>query len=171
MLYVFGVVDKIPNTDKIFGYGEGIEKREEFKEENKQNNMILTKEQIYQITHTYARPKGKCICCDNNKIHSSGLCRKCYKYLIDNKLMPKKHRKTKDVANETEFRKMRLKVLERDNHKCVQCGSTFKINVHHKKHRGKGGDNSLKNLETLCYYCHMDKHKDENVINIMAQRL
>lgn len=166
MLYVFATIDNgIPKTDRIL---DCIPIKNEIKEDNKKE---LTKEQIYQITHTYARPKGKCICCDNNKIYSSGLCKECYKYLKDNKLMPKKHRKTKEVASKTEFRKMRLKALERDKHKCIQCGSAYNINVHHKKHRSEGGDNSLRNLETLCYYCHMEKHKNENVANLMACRI
>ena len=50
-------------------------------------------------------------------------------------------------------RKLRVKM--RDDFKCVRCGSTEKIQVHHKKgtksHR-------IEDLQTLCQKCHHAEH-------------
>jgi len=50
-----------------------------------------------------------------------------------------------------EWWSIRKQVLARDNFKCTKCGSTEKLEIHHK--RSKGG-NGLDNLETLCQKCH-----------------
>lgn len=50
----------------------------------------------------------------------------------------------------------------RDEYKCVKCGSTKALSVHHKDGKGRGYkgkiDNSLDNLETLCNKCHQKLH-------------
>lgn len=61
-------------------------------------------------------------------------------------------------------------VLSRDNHKCVECGKTNNLNVHHIVYRCNGGSNDSENLITLCNKCHAEKHKEENVYNIMEKR-
>ena len=57
----------------------------------------------------------------------------------------------------------RLNALKRDSYKCVICGSTNKIQVHHKDELGrnkpKGIQNhSINNLITLCAKCHIKQH-------------
>jgi len=49
---------------------------------------------------------------------------------------------------------LRRKVMERDGHQCVRCGSTEELTVHHKKALKDGGSDSLANLVTLCRKCH-----------------
>lgn len=47
---------------------------------------------------------------------------------------------------------------ERDNRRCVECMKLLafeEMHPHHKKERGKGGDDSLDNLETRCYEHHL----------------
>ncbi len=55
-----------------------------------------------------------------------------------------------------------LKALERDKNKCVKCGSTNSIIVHHKDESRKFGiknlNNNLGNLITLCRSCHAEIH-------------
>lgn len=50
----------------------------------------------------------------------------------------------------------------RDEYKCVHCGSTKALSVHHKDGKGRGYqgkiNNSLDNLETLCNKCHQKLH-------------
>ncbi len=65
--------------------------------------------------------------------------------------------------------KVRIEVLDRDNHCCKLCGWSFKdvrphdrrhfLELHHIKHHAKGGDNSAENLITVCNVCHDDIHK------------
>lgn len=74
-------------------------------------------------------------------------------------------------AFDKQYRKMRVKALERDEYRCVECGKDEELHVHHKVHRENGGTNDLENLETLCKWCHAEKHKGENVYNIMAKSL
>ena len=58
------------------------------------------------------------------------------------------------------------KALDRDGNKCVLCGKTEKLEVHHldgngekgKDKRRKANDTSLENLMTLCSSCHKDMH-------------
>lgn len=56
-----------------------------------------------------------------------------------------------------EWVKIRRRVLERDNYTCLGCGHrAFKyMNIHHL---GKGSDNRLRNLRTLCVACHAVLH-------------
>ena len=47
---------------------------------------------------------------------------------------------------------------ERDNHRCVECMKLLafeEMHPHHKKERGKGGDDALANLETRCAEHHI----------------
>jgi len=50
--------------------------------------------------------------------------------------------------------------LERDGYKCVMCGSTKGLNVHHKDESGSTDkpNNELSNLITLCNACHISIH-------------
>ena len=49
----------------------------------------------------------------------------------------------------------RLRVLERDDFKCVRCGSTWDLQVHHIIGAAEGGRTVMENLETLCHDCHV----------------
>jgi 5-methylcytosine-specific restriction endonuclease McrA len=53
----------------------------------------------------------------------------------------------------------RVAVLERDG-KCLRCGRTDSLHVHHKEHWEPGQENphALDNLETLCSSCHRKEH-------------
>lgn len=50
----------------------------------------------------------------------------------------------------------------RDNYKCVRCGSSDKLIVHHidesRKNGNKKMNNNLSNLITLCKPCHAKEH-------------
>lgn len=63
------------------------------------------------------------------------------------------------------FSGIRKRVLERDGHKCAECGMSDiehrqkwnrPLNVHHKD--GDEKNNAMDNLQTLCYSCHGKKH-------------
>jgi len=65
---------------------------------------------------------------------------------------------------------IRMAVLERDGYKCRKCGWNYSkwnradprhLELHHKKHHVKGGDNSADNLITLCIRCHDKLHRNE----------
>lgn len=54
----------------------------------------------------------------------------------------------------------RQRILKRDGHKCVYCGSIENLQIHHKIPVSKGGNNSDKNLETICVDCHVIRHPE-----------
>lgn len=52
-------------------------------------------------------------------------------------------------------------VLERDNRRCVFCGTGEKLMVHHKDENGRGKENpnnDIENLVTVCASCHPRLH-------------
>ena len=60
--------------------------------------------------------------------------------------------------------KKRNIILERDQHKCVLCGSTENLQVHHKKYfKGRyAWEYANSTLVTLCKDCHNKVHQDRN---------
>lgn len=51
---------------------------------------------------------------------------------------------------------LRNQTLDRDNHSCVQCGTTEKLEAHHIIPRNDGGEDTLENMAILCHSCHQD---------------
>ena len=51
------------------------------------------------------------------------------------------------------------RVLERDNWRCQNCGSASELQIHHIQFRSRMGDDSERNLITLCAACHKDLHR------------
>ncbi|ATB69879.1 hypothetical protein SJPD1_1774 [Sulfurospirillum diekertiae] len=80
------------------------------------------------------------------------------------KLIQEKPKKTRYI-NE----KVRLKILKRDNYRCIKCGRSpathlgIALHIDHIKPFSKGGDNSEENLQTLCDKCNLGKGNDESV--------
>jgi SH3-like domain-containing protein len=65
---------------------------------------------------------------------------------------------------------VRRKVLQRDNYTCTACSWNHDmwnpsdprhLELHHKEHHARGGDNTEENLITLCTVCHDDIHRKE----------
>jgi ATP-dependent DNA helicase RecQ len=55
---------------------------------------------------------------------------------------------------------LRLKVFNRDLHRCTECNRLLRWDegeLHHVKPRSLGGDWSMANLVTLCSECHRAK--------------
>lgn len=75
-----------------------------------------------------------------------------------------RYKKKKDGVTATklrgtkEYKEFRLKILERDNYKCVKCGSTKKLQVHHIKSVKKFPELLMidDNVQTLCIKCHSE---------------
>jgi 5-methylcytosine-specific restriction endonuclease McrA len=56
------------------------------------------------------------------------------------------------------YERLRKQVLKRDNWRCQNCGRQQNLEVHHKKMRSQGGNDSCVNLITLCHSCHANEH-------------
>ena len=64
----------------------------------------------------------------------------------------------------------RKRVLARDQHRCVICGSTKQLEVDHRRALMNGGDNKLGNLATLCDDCHTIKTRMDYRLNKRLRR-
>jgi len=62
------------------------------------------------------------------------------------------------VGDREVSRRLRGNALDRDDHRCVSCGSDDDLHVHHIIPRSQGGPNELDNLATLCAECHQYAH-------------
>lgn len=64
-------------------------------------------------------------------------------------ILHKERRRTGTLSSKT-----RNTILERDGNRCLRCGSTDSLQVHHIKPVVQGGNNEKDNLATLCSECH-----------------
>jgi 5-methylcytosine-specific restriction endonuclease McrA len=58
---------------------------------------------------------------------------------------------------------LRLRCFSRDDFKCTECGKfnySENLDMHHVKSLGRGGDDTIGNVTTLCKWgtCHHSKH-------------
>jgi len=57
------------------------------------------------------------------------------------------------------WRQLREQVLMRDGRRCIRCGSTDRLEVHHLVARGQGGPDAAHNLVTLCHHHHAETQR------------
>lgn len=70
----------------------------------------------------------------------------------------------------TFWKKLRSLILERDGHRCRECGAKDeKMNVHHVQERRNNGTDDKENLTTLCVPCHRKKHLNYDYLTRMKQ--
>ena len=69
--------------------------------------------------------------------------------------MSRYHRQTHNRV----WASIRQRVLDRDGHRCKECGKPGRLECHHKVHLQDGGTNDLSNLQVLCRGCHIQTHK------------
>lgn len=55
------------------------------------------------------------------------------------------------------YKKQKQRILERDGHRCMQCGSTKKLHIDHIVPVSKGGTSDDDNLQVLCEKCNTSK--------------
>ncbi len=57
------------------------------------------------------------------------------------------------------YERLRQEVLRRDGWRCQSCGTMSNLEVHHKEFRSQSGNDSERNLITLCSMCHSSLHQ------------
>lgn len=55
------------------------------------------------------------------------------------------------------------KVIERDKHECILCGSGHNLQCHHHIYRSRGGTGTEDNLVMLCVGCHHLAHSSKAI--------
>jgi DNA-directed RNA polymerase subunit RPC12/RpoP len=56
------------------------------------------------------------------------------------------------------WKTLRRKKLESARYRCERCGSSFKLQVHHRIYVGCWQRNTIEDLEVVCDYCHRKEH-------------
>jgi len=62
------------------------------------------------------------------------------------------------VVNTKLPKKLKRRILERDDNSCVRCGSQEGLHIHHVIPTSKGGRHEMDNLAALCDECHRTAH-------------
>ncbi len=60
--------------------------------------------------------------------------------------------------DDTTYRELKRRILERDGWRCQQCGRRDQLQVHHIVRRSQTGYDQEQNLITLCSDCHCALH-------------
>lgn len=68
--------------------------------------------------------------------------------------------------NNRSWKKLQIKIWDRDGRKCFVCGISEKLCLHHMDksgdwHKQSFANNDIKNLRTLCMSCHAKLHWKE----------
>lgn len=68
----------------------------------------------------------------------------------------KNKKTTSKIGRTKEYKEFRLRILERDNYKCQECGSSYRLQIHHLKPKSKYPELIMEpsNCITLCITCH-----------------
>ena len=65
----------------------------------------------------------------------------------------------RDRLDPASYDRLRQQILRRDGWRCQSCGTMSTLEVHHKQPRSQSGDDSERNLVTLCATCHAGVHR------------
>jgi 5-methylcytosine-specific restriction endonuclease McrA len=80
--------------------------------------------------------------------------------------MSKFHQKTPRLKLPlAEYLALRNQVLQRDGWRCQLCRASNDLHVHHVKSRSSLGDDTIRNLITLCAKCHESFHRHTHSID------
>lgn len=123
------------------------------------------------MAHQIKNKERKCLTCGNTFLAKTSRDKYCSRDCYDkDRHMPKgeNHWNWKggisllnDNRDSAEYKKWRNDVYQKDNFKCVNCGSKDKINAHHIKSWKNYPElrYEVSNGITLCEKCHIDYHK------------
>ena len=89
----------------------------------------------------------------------------CYGAFCNEELIAEaKHRKETTALSLLVNRVYELhsrRVLEEHGWRCVRCGKSHPLQIHHRKYRSHGGTHWPENLEPVCWECHHRIHRFE----------
>jgi hypothetical protein len=90
----------------------------------------------------------------NGGYHASGKCQACTRTYEREKA---RRSPSRLIRNSARFKKLRARIKARDHHQCQQCGSSHRLDVHHRVPLNQGGEPfDPANLITLCSGCHTE---------------
>lgn len=130
--------------------------RKLFSEQKRLNNPMRGK--IGEMHPNWSRKKLSCLECGIDIFRPKCLLKRSKKTFCS--LECKRNWFNKNKYNRPyyyygkDWGKIRMKILERDNNKCVNCGSPDRLEIHHTDKWLNSKNNNLDNLITLCRKCH-----------------
>lgn len=69
-------------------------------------------------------------------------------------------------ARSREWRRLRLRVFDRDNYRCTVCGKAGRrLECDHLVRREDGGTDEMENLRTVCRGCHIELNAAANRVH------
>ncbi len=156
-LYRFGIIDEyvkpiesITELEKLFlfyekYYNDCIDRINQKVEEKKEENKVWADElEKLRIKQEYKEKERK------RKLKEEAL-----KELVEEGILPEK---IVLVTSERHIsQEVKDLVWNRDNGKCVQCGSNEKLEFDHIIPFSKGGANTYRNIQLLCEKCNREK--------------
>lgn len=72
-----------------------------------------------------------------------------------------RHRPYSDFLVSDYWYMVRKLVIKRDRKKCVTCGASENLQVHHTTYKNHFNEhNHLEDLQTLCDQCHTEQHRN-----------
>jgi hypothetical protein len=79
-----------------------------------------------------------------------------YRDIVKTVIKREKRKTNPNIIQTKKYKEFRQKILERDNHKCQECGSSYRLQVHHLKPKSKYPELIMEpsNCITLCITCH-----------------
>lgn len=140
-----------------------------FTSKNSSNANRFCSRECYDKYHAIKNKERKCLTCGKTFLAKTSEDKYCSRECYDsNRHMPKgkDHWNWKggmiDNRDSAKYKEWRIKVYERDNYKCVKCGSKEKLNAHHIKSwkNYPGLRYNVSNGETLCEKCHIKYHQE-----------
>jgi len=89
----------------------------------------------------------------------------CYGAYSGEKLMAEAQHRKERIALTLLVRRVyqihSRRVLEQCGWRCVRCGRTYLLQIHHRQFRSHGGTHRPENLEPVCGLCHRLIHAQE----------
>ncbi|QSF43557.1 HNH endonuclease signature motif containing protein [Paenibacillus tianjinensis] len=133
------------------------------------NCLLLSEASDYKSQDT--KLKYRCACGNIAfsslvKIRAGVKCKKCSRIRISNTLREKHKNNPFKINKKRTFnlhdREWRRNVLEKDEHKCIACGSETELQAHHMDsyHWCVKRRTDVNNGATLCRQCHADFHNE-----------
>lgn len=148
-------------TEKVVGVGE-VKQNPQFEERQKKTFLLLG--------FTKSREEEKKPSSDLSKTIKT--IPRSYSRTLPGfeRIQRRKPSSYSDLLNTEEWRNKRLKIIKRDNYRCIYCGNRFHLHVHHKYYSAYPNgilvdpwnypDDAL---ITLCAYCHQRVHARKKI--------
>jgi len=159
-IIVIGILvykDKKETKERLKKYeAELLEKTQKYKVSIQLDSFIDKKEKEFDLVDAYNLYKK-----ETEEDQAKKKQQKIEQHLKQQKanIAKKQRRISRQQKKQREkyLKKIRQKIMIRDNYQCVKCGSKLNLNMHHKTYKNEPRS-KMEDLVILCEECHYDLH-------------